>query len=531
MRLRPDDVATVRAAHDAGITVFDTARAYDGGEQLLARALRDATGARIVTKGGMARPQGEWVPDGRARSLRADCEASTEALGGLEIDLYLLHAPDPRTPLRTSARALAKLVDDGLVARVGVCNVNRGQLDEIVEHAPISAVQVGLSVLDDRPLRGGVVDRCRELGITVIAHSPLGGPRRVAQLLRNEGMVEVAAAHGASPAEAALAWVLGVAPDVVAIPGARTPETARSAARAADLRLDDAERDRIRQPPARRRRATAGDVIAVVGIPGAGKSVLAAEYVERGYTRLNRDERGGTMQQIADALDEALGSGARELVLDNTYLTRASRSHVVEAAARHGVRARCVWVDTPLAQAQVNLVERLLDRFGELPSPEELKRLQRSEQGLLTPTQQMRALRELEQPGDDEGFASVERVAFERAPRDGRAGAFVGAAAVDDVRPDDLDPYAPLLVFDWRPDGGPADLAELAARFPGTVDVAVCPHGGGPPVCWCRPPLPGLLLAFAQRHGVDPARSTLYGASTAHRTLANALGATYRSSA
>ncbi len=56
---------------------------------------------------------------------------------------------------------------------------------------------------------------------------------------------------------------------------------------------------------------------------------------------------------------------------------------------------------------------------------------------------------------------------------------------------------------------------------------AVCPHGGGPAVCWCRPPPPGIPLAFARRHGVDPARSMLYGTSAAHRTLANTLGAEF----
>jgi histidinol phosphatase-like enzyme len=55
----------------------------------------------------------------------------------------------------------------------------------------------------------------------------------------------------------------------------------------------------------------------------------------------------------------------------------------------------------------------------------------------------------------------------------------------------------------------------------------VCPHGGGPPACWCRPPLPGLPLTFARRAGVDPARSVLIGVSPAHRTLAAALGSTY----
>ena len=165
MRLAAQADETIAAALDAGITVFDTARAYEGNEQLLARVLHDANGVRIVTKGGMARPNGAWVPDGRAKSIRADCEASLEALGGLPIDLYLLHAPDPRTPWPTSTRALARLVADGLVARIGVCNVSRTQLDEAVELAPIAAVQVAISPFDDRALRGGVVERCVELSL------------------------------------------------------------------------------------------------------------------------------------------------------------------------------------------------------------------------------------------------------------------------------------------------------------------------------------------------------------------------------
>jgi hypothetical protein len=93
----------------------------------------------------------------------------------------------------------------------------------------------------------------------------------------------------------------------------------------------------------------------------------------------------------------------------------------------------------------------------------------------------------------------------------------------------DLD--APHLVFDWRPDGAPEELAPLvatlAAQVSGPVEGALCPHPAGPPTCWCRPPLPGLPLAFARAHGVDPARSILVGASPAHRTLATTLGARY----
>src|SRR5947209_8519788 len=207
MRLPAGDegLATIVAAADAGVTVFDTARSYTDNEAQLARALRGRA-PRVVTKGGMGRPDGRWVPDGRARILRADCEASLEALDGLPIDLYLVHAPDPRTPWRTTIRALAKLVDEGLVRHVGVANVNRRQLDEALELAPIDAVQVAVSVYDDRAIRGGVVARCEERAVTVIAHSPLGGPRRIARLRRDETLHR----DGASREQVALAWVLGV---------------------------------------------------------------------------------------------------------------------------------------------------------------------------------------------------------------------------------------------------------------------------------------------------------------------------------
>jgi aryl-alcohol dehydrogenase-like predicted oxidoreductase len=542
MRLEEQAAATIAAALEEGITVFDTARAYEGSEELLARALGGVERARIVTKGGMARPGGAWIPDGRAKAIRADCETSLEALGGLPIDLYLLHAPDPRTPWRTSVRALSRLVEDGLAARVGICNVKRTQLDEALELAPIAAVQVAVSPFDDNALRGGVVERCVEHGVAVIAHSPLGGPRRASRLTRIPELAEISAAHGATAAELALAWLLALAPSVVAIPGATRPETARSAARAASLRLADDELERLdaalggpHVTPRRRRATKRGEVVVVMGIPGAGKTRIAEAYVGRGYTRLNRDERGGSLRDLSDELDDALASGSERVVLDNTYLTRASRSHVLQVAARHGVAARCVWLDTPLARAQVNLVERLLDRYGDLPTPERLAALARSEAGVLPPTRQMRALRELEKPSADEGFAVVEVVPFERAdrPRAANAGVLVAAAAVGVDRWQtalaDASPASPHLVFDWRPDGDAAELAPLvdavSKLVTGPVDAAVCPHPGGPPVCWCRPPLPGLALVFARAHGVDLSRSVVVGTSPVQRTLANTLGA------
>jgi aryl-alcohol dehydrogenase-like predicted oxidoreductase/predicted kinase len=525
---------------------------------LVARALRAAgrqRSARIVTKGGMTRPDGAWVADGRAKTIAADCEASLAALDGLPIDLYLLHAPDLRTPWRTSVRALARLLDQRLVQRVGVANVTRTQLDDALELAPVTAVQVGLSLLDDRALRGGVVTRCAELGLTLIAHSPLGGPRRAGSVARRDAVRQIAERHDATGAEVALAWLVGLTGDVVAIPGARRPETARSAARAASLELAEDDRaalaatfgaggDAAGGDAARGRSASAsaragveGEVVIVMGIPGAGKTRLAAGYVERGYRHLNRDERGGSLRALAAELDEQLGSGVRRAVLDNTYLTRASRSHVVEAANRHAVAVRCVWLDTPLAQAQVNLVERLLERFGALPAPDQIRDAARREPWLMLPTSQMRALRELEPPSMDEGFSALERVPFVRARRTagGRSGVFVGGSAV--ARSGivealaNADPAAPHMIFDWVPHGDRKTIGDpaavLADAVVGPIEVAVCQHPGGPPSCWCRPPLPGLSLAFARAHHVDPARSTVIGCTPAHRTLAATLDARY----
>jgi aryl-alcohol dehydrogenase-like predicted oxidoreductase len=554
MRLSTDEerddersIATIGAAVRAGITVFDTARAYGDNESLLGRTLRACgaeSTARIVTKGAMTRTGGAWIPDGRAKAIRADCEASLTALEGLPIDLYLIHAPDPRTPWRTSLRALARVAEEGSVRGVGVSNVNRAQLDESLELAPVAAVEVAISPFDDHALRGGVVERCIDAGVAVIAHTPLGGLRRAGRLARDPLLAEIGSRHGATPAEVALAWVLGLAPALVAIPGARRPETAGSAARAARIRLDDAERTALDRafrsiaPIARpRRTARRAEVVLVMGIPGAGKTRVAEDYVGRGYLRLNRDERQGSLRELARSLDESFADGAERVVLDNTYLSRASRSQVLEIAGRHGARTHCVWLDTPLAQAQVNLVERLLDRFGVLPDPAELRTASRREPGLLTPTSQMRALRELEPPEADEGFDGVERIPFVRAPsvEGTKAGVFAAAAAVQHQGWEDAVggalAGAPHLVFDWRPGGESDELAEAAAAVravvSGPVEAAICPHGAGPPTCWCRPPLPGLPLAFARRHGVALERSSLVGTSAAHRTLATTLGAVY----
>ena len=107
-----------------------------------------------------------------------------------------------------------------------------------------------------------------------------------------------------------------------------------------------------------------GEVVLLMGIQGAGKTEHAQALLAHGYERLNRDQRGGRLSGLNRALDEGLGAGKRRWVLDNTYRSLASRARVVECAWRHGVPARCIWLDTPLADAQINAVRRLRARYG-----------------------------------------------------------------------------------------------------------------------------------------------------------------------
>jgi aryl-alcohol dehydrogenase-like predicted oxidoreductase/predicted kinase len=519
----------IAAALDAGILVFDTARAYgdgDGGHErilggVLARHPRGGD-AFVITKGGMRREGNRWRADGRASTLRADCEASRAALGR-PIDLYLVHAPDPRTPFSTTLRALARLRDEGLVRAAGVSNVTLAQLDEALALLPIAAVENALSLDDDAAVRGGVLARCRERGVVFIAHSPLGGPRRAARLLRTPAIVARAASHAIAPAAFALA-ALTDAFDVAAVAGARDAGQARQIAAASSFTVDAADRDALaaafpslrapdKAPPRE------GEVVLIMGLPGAGKSDAAARWSAAGYARLNRDELGGSLRQLARRLDDELRAGRRRVVLDNTYTTRAARAEVLAVAARHGVAVRGVWLDVSTADAQVNLVQRMLDAHGRLLSPEELARGR--DNTTLAPLALFRLLRSLEPPAADEGFAALETIAFARRSRAGRPASFVAHELADTLPPAAL---ANAYVFGWAPADASLPANDFAARAAG---VALCPHGGGPPICWCRPPLPGLLVALAHVHGLDLSASAVIGRGRAHAAIAAAVGARF----
>ena len=254
---RPDRVQaieTIRTALDKGVTLIDTADAYSAddrdfghNEELIAEALKGVDGVMVATKGGHFRtPGGGWDVDGRPEYVKSACEASLRRLGVDAIDLYQFHRPDPKVPTADSVGALAELLDEGKIKLAGVSNFDPAQIREANEvlGGRLASVQNQFSPAfrSSEP----ELELCAELDIAFLPWSPLGGMSAAGQLGERFGaFAEVGRAHGASPQQVCLAWMLAKAPQVVPIPGSSRPASISDSADAVHLRLSEEELKRL----------------------------------------------------------------------------------------------------------------------------------------------------------------------------------------------------------------------------------------------------------------------------------------------
>ena len=148
----------IRFALDQGVRVLDTADSYGlddrdlhHGERLVRAALAGWEGpraeVRVITKAGLARPKGRWVPSGRRAHLRKMVEGSLAALGVERLFMLMLHANDPKTPLEESLAALAELQKEGKIEHLGLCNTSIAEVRQAERHFPVRAIQNELSVM------------------------------------------------------------------------------------------------------------------------------------------------------------------------------------------------------------------------------------------------------------------------------------------------------------------------------------------------------------------------------------------------
>ena len=271
-----ESVATIHRAIDLGITFFDTADMYGPftNERLVGRALRDRrAGVVIATKFGNVRGEdGAFLGlNGSPDYVRASCDASLERLGVDYIDLYYQHRVDPKVEIEETVGAMAELIKGGKVRWLGLSEVSAATLKRAASVHPISALQSEYS-LWSREIEAEVIPACRELGVTIVAYSPLarglltGHIRRESDLasddfrrtvprFQGENLVKnlalvreleaIATEKNATTSQLALAWVTAQGEDVVALPGTKRRSYLQENLRAEEVRLDATDLARL----------------------------------------------------------------------------------------------------------------------------------------------------------------------------------------------------------------------------------------------------------------------------------------------
>jgi aryl-alcohol dehydrogenase-like predicted oxidoreductase len=239
---RDGALAVLRRVVELDVNFIDTADSYgpEVSERLIAEALHPYPPDLVIaTKGGLTRPgPGRWDPDGRPERLKRCCEESLLRLKLDSIPLYQLHTPDPKVPFEESVGALADLRDEGKVRHVGLSNVGVEHIEQAQKIVPIVSVQnrYSLTARDSEE----ALKVCEQQQLAFIPWFPLdaGG-------IKQDVLAEVAAAHDATPAQVALAWLLQHSEEMLPIPGTSSLEHLEENVAAAALRLTKDELARL----------------------------------------------------------------------------------------------------------------------------------------------------------------------------------------------------------------------------------------------------------------------------------------------
>lgn len=611
---RPDDIdaeAVIHFALGQGIRVLDTADSYSlsdddfhYGEHLARRAVAAWNGpkedVRIITKVGLTRPGGRWMPCGRPEHLRSSATASLEALGVDQLFLLLLHARDPHVPFEESLAAIAEIQRDGIAAHVGLCNVTTDEVRQAQRHFEVVCVQNELSVLNRKSATDGLLDFTKDAGIPFLAHRPLGGYAKTAKLKQDPILSPLAQRHGVTTHDVALAALLASGDHVLPIIGATRMRSVKSSVQAVGISLDVSDRTALairysfatnQQPGAQQSFAFASNdptamfgatptvsgvpsapsvdgtgalqpsqvgmvsdfnptslpqVVVLMGIQGAGKSELVSQYVSHGYARLNRDELGGTLDDLVPRLQQLLGSGQQRVVLDNTYPTRVSRAPVLAAARMFGVPVVCRHLLISMSDARINVAKRMVAKYGVPLGPDEMKQFRKMDPTLPPPQALDRWMSSFEPPALDEGFVGIQVIPFIRQ----HDPEYTGLGLLLDVdgtlrqtisgefyprHPDDvvLLPGRREVLQRWIDAGyqlffvsnqsgiawGRVSHQAVQAAMLRTAEllglpvseVSYCPHTSRPVGCFCRKPMPGLGVYLIERHRLDHSRLIMVG--------------------
>lgn len=243
---RKGALAVLRRAVELEVNFIDTADSYgpNVSEELIAEALFPyPAGLVIATKGGWNRPgPNQWTHDATPSHLRKAVEGSLKRLRLDRIDVYQLHIPDPVVSFEASVETLAQLRKEGKIRLVALSNVTQEHIERARRIVPIVSVQNRYSFADRE--WDYVVDYCERNKIAFIPWFPLGAGKVAGEVLNR-----IAQAHGVSPTQIALAWLLRRSPSMLPIPGTSSIEHLEQNVAAASLRLAEQEYEQLARVP------------------------------------------------------------------------------------------------------------------------------------------------------------------------------------------------------------------------------------------------------------------------------------------
>jgi pyridoxine 4-dehydrogenase len=243
---RKGALAVLRRAVELDVNFIDTADSYGPyvNEELIAEALFPySRGLVIATKGGWNRPgPNQWTHDATPSHLRKAVEGSLKRLRLDRIDVYQLHIPDPVVSFDASVETLAELRNEGKIRLVALSNVTQEHIERARTIVPIVSVQNRYSFADRE--WDYVVKYCQRNGLAFIPWFPLGAGKAAGEVLNR-----IAKAHGASPTQIALGWLLRRSPVVLPIPGTSSVEHLEQNVAAASMRLTEEEFEELSGVP------------------------------------------------------------------------------------------------------------------------------------------------------------------------------------------------------------------------------------------------------------------------------------------
>jgi HAD superfamily hydrolase (TIGR01662 family) len=298
------------------------------------------------------------------------------------------------------------------------------------------------------------------------------------------------------------------------------------------------------------------EIVIIMGYPACGKTTVATSYTDLGYKRFNRDNQGGSLNDIANEVDLYLQSNKTNVVLDNTYGTIESRKSIIEVAKKHKYNIFCNWLTASLEESQINACRRMINKgIGCCIDSDQYKTI--NDPNVFPNFVLFHHRNRFEEPTVDEGFTNVILTRWNRVwgneyknkaiilDYDGTLRESVGPhpwpIKIEDVK---LLNNRIEILNKYKDDGyillgasnqsciskglsevSVIDCFEETNRLLGLkIEYLYCKHSVPPISCYCRKPHVGMGVTFIEKHKLNPALCTMVGDQTSDKTFATRCG-------